>query len=235
MKKLYFLAAAALLTAGSASAKSFTLYAGETEVTNGAEIIVGEDKIELTDLSEYGIDQVDYKYDPELYVVTDESANMTVNAKCTSGQNIQLCFGGACRDGKELTQTGLVEAGKRTGLLFDAIGSVTTIGELPEISAEVTVQYADDADSAVKVYVVMGPKASIQVVKFDPSFCVGNGVINYDLNGAAVASIYNLNGAEVLRANISGQGTISTANLPKGVYVYRLQGAKNIAGKLIVR
>lgn len=234
MKKLYFLAAAALLTAGSASAKSFTLYAGETEVANGAEIIVGEDKIEVTDLSEYGIG-VQYKYDPELYVVTDESANITVNAKCTSGQDIQLCFGGACKGGKELTQTKIVEAGKRTSLWFDALGSVTTINELPEISAEVTVQYADDADSAVKVYIVMGPKASVEVVKFDPSFCVGNGHISYDLNGAAVASIYNLNGAEVVRANISGQGTISTANLPKGVYVYRLQGAKNIAGKLIVR
>lgn len=234
MKKLYFLAAAALLTAGSASAKSFTLYAGETEVTNGAEIIVGEDKIELTDLSEYGMG-VEYKYDPELYVVTDESANITVNAKCTSGPEIQLCFGDACKPGKELTQTNIVKAGVRTSLMFEALGYVTTINEVPEISAEVTVQYADDADSAVKVYIVMGPKASVEVVKFDPSFCVGNGHISYDLNGAAVASIYNLNGAEVVRANISGQGTISTANLPKGVYVYRLQGAKNIAGKLIVR
>lgn len=233
MKKLYILAAAALMVSASASAKSFTVYAGENVVTNGQEVT--EYKAEIFDLNEYGVPEVSYTYDPEFSVISDTAASMEVTATSTCSYPIALCFGGNCMTDMSITKTNMMEANKKVDLKFDAAGSVTTLAELPVITADLTVMYVGEEDSKVGFSVVMGKNAGVEVVKFDPSFRVGNGVINYDLNGSAVASIYSINGAEVVRAEISGQGTISTADLPAGIYVYRLQGAKNIAGKLIVK
>ena len=51
---------------------------------------------------------------PHINIISDVAANdIILIAECTSGQNIQLCAGGTCEMGKEITKTGVtLEAGK---------------------------------------------------------------------------------------------------------------------------
>ena len=52
---------------------------------------------------------------------------------------------------------------------------------------------------------------------------------------ASAIAIYDLAGRKVIDANVDGAGSISTADLQNGVYVYSVKGGVNKSGKILVK
>ena len=62
-----------------------------------------------------------------------------------------------------------------------------------------------------------------------------NGGIEYSFEGTADVALYDLSGKKVLGAALSGQGTLSTAGLPAGIYVYAVNGCVSKSGKIAIK
>lgn len=237
MKKLYF-AAAMLLAAGAASADSLVFVNGDTPLENGS-------NLELKLETEYYEETQDYdvKCEPKLYLQPDyKTGQIVVKAVCTTGQEIQLCFGGlnpgepaGCMDGVELTQycpEASVEAGTKMNLMFHFTQSeVTTIPEkvVTLFSAE---DQSNPAASSTITVTMTGDGSGIEVVETGKHVAVANGNLAYVTDAPTALNVYAVNGTRVLAATVNGAGTLSTAALAPGLYIYTM-GAET--GKFIVR
>lgn len=63
-----------------------------------------------------------------------------------------------------------------------------------------------------------------------------NNTLTFNIASAATVSLYSVTGSEVLKKDISTAGSISLSTLPKGVYIYKLNGAsKTYTGKVVVK
>lgn len=63
-----------------------------------------------------------------------------------------------------------------------------------------------------------------------------NNTLTFNIASAATVSLYSVTGTEVLKKDISTAGSISLSTLPKGVYIYKANGAsKTYTGKVVVK
>ena len=63
-----------------------------------------------------------------------------------------------------------------------------------------------------------------------------NNTLTFNIASAATVSLYSVTGSEVLKKDISTAGSISLSTLPKGVYIYKVNGAsKTYTGKVVVK
>ena len=63
-----------------------------------------------------------------------------------------------------------------------------------------------------------------------------NNTLTFNIVSAATLSLYSVTGTEVLKKDISTAGSISLSTLPKGVYIYKANGAsKTYTGKVVVK
>ena len=84
------IAAAALLAAG-AQAQTLKVYMGEEEIKLGETTTFNGGEI-----NDFGAAGKDYKFDPELSLMSDQSGACTLVADCTTGQNVMLCWRNLC-------------------------------------------------------------------------------------------------------------------------------------------
>lgn len=233
MVKYYFLAAAALLSVATADARELKFCQGDKTFANNERFVWSECKID-----DYGDEGKDYVYDPHISILSDVNAsNVTVTAKCTSGQSIQLCCGGSCEVGPQITKQNIaVTANTPLATQLEQMGSTSSADELiPHVEVELTAQYADDDASLIKLEVVFDTNSGVSTVTVDNDFYATQGAIVYNIAGASEMSLYDMKGRRVLGATLSGNGTISTDGLSKGLYVYTLDGSTTKSGKIFVR
>ena len=233
MKKIYMIAAAALLTVTGAGARELKFCQGDKVFDAQDRLVWNQCKIE-----DYGAEGKDYVYDPEIRILSDvDATDIIVTATCTTGQNIQLCCGGNCEMGPSVTKRNIeVEAGVPLASQLEQTGQTYSADEpIPHVEVELTAQYAGDPSSLIKLEIVFDTNSGITSVAVDNDFHAVQGGIRYNLTGTSEVHLYDMTGRRVVTAKVSGRGTIPTATLPAGIYVYSVEGNSRRIGKLFVR
>ena len=233
MKKIYMIAAAALLTVTDAGARELKFCQGDKVFDAQDRLVWNQCKIE-----DYGAEGKDYVYDPGISILSDvDATDIIVTATCTTGQNIQLCCGGNCEMGPSVTKRNIeVEAGVPLASQLEQTGQTYSADEpIPHVEVELTAQYAGDPSSLIKLEIVFDTGTGITPVTADNEITSVQGGIKYNLTGASEVNLYDMTGHRVLGTTVSGSGIIPTVQLPAGIYVYSVEGNTRRTGKLFVR
>ena len=196
MKKIFTLIAAAVATL-SLNAAGFTLYFGETPVTDGDSYSIG---YQYDEEQSGGYTIYSFIQSPELYV-SGKGTDVTLHVE--ADYDIQVCTFGDCTMGKDVTKKGVIPEDFYDLEIHNLVMQIDdpTIPDLPVINTTVTVWETADPSTAVSVNVTLDKTAGIANVT----------VSENDEN----APIFNLMGVMVGR----GQGN----NLPAGIYVKKGQ------------
>ena len=167
--------------------------------------------------------------DPELFLVSETDDLITVHA--SSDINFQLCAGGNCVRGNDITKNvENLEAGKPLNLQLDW-ETETFEGdqvEIPEIKVAIEVWYDAEPENVYSITLIMGgvtANAGVESLGATLNSVVFNGnTLSYDVNGVSQLSLYSLSGKTVMNKAVSGNGSLNLDSLAKGVYIYRLTG-----------
>ncbi|MDE6297970.1 MAG: T9SS type A sorting domain-containing protein [Muribaculaceae bacterium] len=232
MKKLYTFAAAALFAVAPLSAREFTFWLNNTQLKNGDKIVYNEIEREvITPVMENIMIQ------PPLYLTTDiMTKTLQITAKCVSGQSIQLCAGGSCDAGEEVTKKDItLQGSQRLPLEFDYVENERNPSDpIPTVVTEISAVDTKYPNTLTSITVTLnGDNAAVtDIFANDNDFRAVTGAIEYRFDVPTQVAIFNLAGETVLEATLNGEGSLNTTSLSKGVYAYKA-GAKS--GKIYIR
>ena len=228
MKKFLLIMSAGLM-ATSLYAGDIRLYSGETLLEPGKHIF---NEMTITDLGA----GVMVTIDPDLSIKADSRTyDVQVTAKCTTGQNIQMCAGGQCERKPEVVKTGLLlNADTPLPLEFEFMETFDSALDIPkDITTELTIEELG-VPSSKKLYTILmnTQTGAVEVINHDSEINYMNGALNYNLSGAATINVYDVNGRLVKSAEAQGNGTLPLSDLGKGIYLYSISGSPS--GKIIL-
>lgn len=227
MKKIY-LAVAAALFATCAQAQTLQFMFGDKILEPGQTIEFNEAEI---------IDEPDYyswAMKPDLYIVGSEADEINVNVNCETGQSVMFCMGGSCKMGSTVsTENYKINANTPESLEFHIEGYDRDIPA--DVITHFTAFYTYNDDVLAEFTLIMNKNGVVKTATLyeegEELFSV-NGELKYNVNGTSDLTLYTTDGRRVLNQTVSGNGSVSTAALANGVYVYTL-GTKS--GKVIVK
>lgn len=231
MKKFYLLLTA-LLVAGVAKA-NLTFYLGDTKIEPNSTVTFNEVQKEFVGFWNVMIA-------PKIYVESDIFSNkINVNATCTTGQSIQMCYGG-CQAGTSVDKTVKANAKNKVDLEFEFIGEFDNEADIPtDITIHFTAQDGNKLATKLEFDLILNSdKASLTLVESNakPVRYTSAG-LEYNLDGRANVALYDITGRQVLNFAAEGQGTVNTHSLHTGIYLYSVRtasGAKH-TGKIYVK
>lgn len=215
MKKIYLSMLALLLCFGVAEARKLTFYIGKTAITPG-ETVSFEDIV----VDDYG-DYREVTMAPELYLTTDiYSSKISITAKCTSGQSVQMCIGGACSKGESITKENItIQTNAFLDLKFDYIVELEGDEAIPVVVTEFTAVDTAYPETAVAFTLVMGEKGSVTLIENNADLLAVEGGIQYNVEQPATLELVDIQGRKVAEATVDGYGFLPV-DAPAGVYVY---------------
>ena len=215
MKKIYLSMLALLLCFGVAEARKLTFYIGKTAITPG-ETVSFEDIV----VDDYG-DYKEVTMAPELYLTTDiYSSKITVTAKCTSGQSIQMCAGGACEMGTTVTKENVtLQTNAFLDLKFDYIVELEGDEAIPVVVTEFSAVDTAYPETAVSYTLVMGEKGSVTLIENRADLVAVAGGVQYNVEQPTQLELVDIQGRKVAEATVNGFGFLHV-DAPAGVYVY---------------
>lgn len=220
---------------------ALALLPGALTANAAIDMYMGEQKLDIdgtytfNTITDY--DLGGYMIDPELELMSTVDAMVNITAKCTSGQTIQLCIGGTCTPGTTVVKEDIeLEPNKKTNLEFEYINQdVTDPTLLPKnITTIFTIESDVQGYEDLTYTIVLNADGSgiAAVVDGDRNVAYANGELIYNVSKPGALTLCDANGRIVLDAAVSGNGSISLANLAKGIYIYRLG---HNAGKILVK
>lgn len=238
MKK--FLLASLLFAGGliPVAAQGLVVQYQGNDVPNGGEVVF--DGYTATPDATYP-EWITWKVDPELHLVASEQKAVQISAN--SNVSINLCAGGNCIQGTDLKKA--VEnftAGTPVNLQLD--WEETTMDgvqeyDIPEVVVDVKIWYEEDPDNVYSFTLKMGgvqATAGVEdIISGQNAVSFNGNTLYYDLNSASQLNVYSLSGKVVISKTVSGNGSLSLANLPKGIYLYKLSGKASKAAKIVIR
>lgn len=173
-----------------------------------------------------------YKIDPELSVISTEDTEAIITAQCTSGQKIQMCAGGLCTTETTVKKTVELKANTALELQFEYLDmSLANPADMPKnITTVITVE--DIKAQSYTIVLNADGSGIAAVVDSDRNVAYANGELIYNVSKSDTLTLCDTNGRMVFDATVSGNGSISLANLAKGIYIYRLG---HYAGKILVK
>lgn len=179
---------------------------------------------------------------PSITVTTDAAATVTVTGKETTGQIFSMCFGGNCVMDKEITKQKTLAANESVDIEFDAGIDNPMLGGIKTFTVDLKA-YVEGKESEGAFFTIIcsnDPEVGgVNVVEIANRILVSNGVLHYAFasSSARTISIYALTGQKLGQYAVnSASGTISLQDMPKGMYLYRIQSSgKPVAGKILVR
>ena len=215
MKKLYLAMLAMLLCFGVAEARKLTFYIGKTAITPG-ETVSFED-IAVDDYGDYR----EVTMAPELYLTSDiYSSKINITAKCTSGQSIQMCAGGACAMGETVTKENItIQTNAFLELKFDYIVELEGDEAIPVVVTEFSAVDTAYPETAVTFTLVMGEKGGVTLIENNADLVAVEGGIQYNVEQPTSLEIVDIQGRKVAEATVNGFGFLPI-DAPAGVYVY---------------
>lgn len=227
-KPLLFLAAA--LVAFSASAREFTFWLGDQQITPGQ-------TIEFNDYELVGGALLQMK--PNLMVSSDiYTSKAIVTADCTSGQSIQMCCGGQCSSGTTVVKENVkIQTGQKVALDYEYLETKPFSGTLPTIVTEFSVRDAAYEGTETGFVLYMGPEGCyVSAVDADSPVAVTPAGLRYNLPNGGTVEIFSITGASVLKTTVKGSGLVETAQLSRGVYIYTVSAPGcSRSGKMVVK
>lgn len=172
-----------------------------------------------------------------------EDADVNITATSVTGNEIQLCAGSTCIKGVSVEKQNVaLGMNEPLDLEFDA---VTTFypgqqaeADYYEVVLTAWFNYDVDKEEMITLTVKMGDlsKAGVDSISADNgNVRVFGKTLSYDVVGNNAITVYSLSGKSIISRQISGSGNISLANLPSGVYLYKLAGKKGKSGKFIIK
>ena len=215
MKKIYLSMLALLLCFGVAEARKLTFYIGKTAITPG-ETVSFEDIV----VDDYG-DYREVTMAPELYLTSDiYSSKINITAKCTSGQSIQMCAGGACAMGETVTKENItIQTNAFLELKFDYIVELEGDEAIPVVVTEFSAVDTAYPETAVTFTLVMGEKGGVTLIENNADLVAVEGGIQYNVEQPTTLEIVDIQGRKVAEATVNGFGFLPI-DAPAGVYVY---------------
>lgn len=231
MKKLLLLSLVAAVGCFGTKAQELSfLYEGEPVPDKGT-VIYEEIEEEAYPEMSYWVATID----PKLHIVSEADATVTVHTK--SNVPIQLCAGGACEFGDELTKsqvnlTSDVPLNLQLDWVADSFEGPVT--DIPYIEVFIEAWYNDDPSNYISMTLKMGTGAEVKSINTNRNkVSVAGKMLNYSLDKASSITIYSLTGRTVKSINASGNGSVNLDTLPAGVYIYRLSNSKT-TGKFVI-
>ena len=177
-----------------------------------------------------------FKVDPEIHLVS--SSDVSVSVSTSSNVAVQLCAGGDCETGTNVTKNDVaLTANKPLNLQMDWVAPGINFGEDVEIPAVTVLLTAKSSSETITLTVNMGGfTAGVQCVANNGDGIVVDGKsLRYDLKGASQLNVYNLSGKTVMSKKVAGVGSLNLNSLPAGVYLYKISGKSNKTGKFIIK
>ncbi len=219
MKKIYLSLAAALICASASSAKELTFYLGNNAIENNGKVSYD---LQAGDVDDFG-DYVEYNIQPKLYLHADLVGQVEVNV--ASNHEVDVCIG-SCVTDTDITRTLNVQSNQKLDLQYHMLGKADNVKDIPTYISTFTAYYTNDKENTKKSFTItVNPgTGAVKGVALTSDFGVVDGGIAYAVESPATLTIYSLTGRKVLSTKISGTGTISTSNLPTGVYLCQLNG-----------
>lgn len=224
MKKQLLLASVLLWGALSSNA-AMDMYMGEQKLANNGTYsfnTIEEDPI-----------MGGFIIDPHLSLMSTEETVVNIEAKCTSGQSIQMCAGGQCEKAPTVRKEDItLKANEKLNLQFEYIdNNAEDPAQLPK---NITTVFTIEGDEELTYTLVMNSDGSgiAAVIDRDRNVSYVNGELVYNLDKPGNLILCDTNGRVVLNTTVSGNGNLSLAGLAKGIYIYRLG---HNAGKIVVR
>lgn len=222
MKKYLLIAAlaAATMTAGAQNVKFY--YQGN-EVPKDGTIVFSE--VEETPFG-------DYEIKPDITLKATKQATIIVKVVCTTGQAVNLCFGGECGVASTTvtSRETVIGANQTLSLDYD-YASDSEIDYI--VSTDVYVIDPISEATINKITVTFDPNAhSIKGVSADEGIAYRNGSLIFNTQETTSFSLYDYCGKKVVESMVNGNGEFNTGDLQHGVYVYRFGGK---TGKILVR
>ncbi|MGN0223251.1 MAG: hypothetical protein ACI4AM_04410 [Muribaculaceae bacterium] len=215
MKKLYFAMLALLLCFGIAQARTLTFYIGKTAITPGQTVIFEDIAVD-----DYG-DYREVTMAPELYLTTDiYSSKISITAKCTSGQSIQMCAGGACAMGETVTKENItIQTNALLDLKFDCILELEGEEAVPNVVTEFTAVDTAYPETAVTFTLIMGEKGSVTLIENSSDLVAVAGGVQYNVEQPTLLELVDIQGRKVVETTVNGFGFLPV-DAPAGIYVY---------------
>lgn len=237
MKK--FLLSAALIACFSFAAKAELSYTCQGETYYDGDVInyEGFEYVAVPDKDGNPTGMYQFKVDPEIFLISTVSTT-TGTVTSTSNVAVNLCAGGDCVNGTNNKKDNVVlEANVPLNLQMDYAPAGINFGEDVEVpSITVKITSTVDGESATVTVNMGGFTAGVESIGANlNAISVKGKTLNYDVIGSAQLSLYSLSGKTVYNQAVAGNGSVSLAHLPAGVYLYRLAGKNNKAGKFIVK
>lgn len=150
-------------------------------------------------------------FEPKVHVVSATGGTVEVTAQSLDNKEIELCFGGTCVNGTNITKS-----------------SVLKPNEEVDIQLHANAQEAEKATYKVKLTAKCGAMVSTitLVMSNDPEVTSVEAIAN---SADGVIDIYTIGGNKV--ASFRGKADIDIPNLKKGTYIYKA----TVGGKTVCR
>ena len=150
-------------------------------------------------------------FEPKVHVVSATGGTVEVTAQSLVNKEIELCFGGNCVNGTNITKS-----------------SVLKPNEEVDIQLHANAQEAEKATYKVKLTAKCGAMVSTitLVMSNDPEVTSVEAIAN---SADGVIDIYTIGGNKV--ASVRGKADIDFPNLKKGTYIYKA----TVGGKTVCR
>ena len=162
-----------------------------------------------------------------------KSVKTTLNVQ--GGDKWLFCFGGSCESNTSFDKKADMAANELADLQIHYSFDVPC--EPFETVADFTAECVGEAGSKISLKLVMkynGSSISTSVLNNDVK--VVDNVLHYDLEEGAALSIFDLSGKEIDRMMLEGKaGQIDLNYLKEGLYIYKLNTEKPVAGKFIIK
>jgi hypothetical protein len=234
MKKLYSLFAA-IICAASLSAQNMAVTIDGHSIANGSTYEKYYAEEELDDMDVYGL--------YPKFILTSK-----VNGNCEAAlvsidkaDDVAFCFNGCVFTGANnnytVNHTGVVV---RKDMEYDLGIHVQHDNKWTEnYTRELNLTLVQKGETfTCKIILGVDPEkaAGINGVGSKKTVSFANNTLTFNITSAATVSLYSVTGSEVLKKDISTAGSISLSTLPKGVYIYKVNGAsKTYTGKVVVK
>ena len=234
MKKLYTFIAA-IVCAASLSAQNLSVSIDGQSIANGSTYEKYYTEEELDDMDVYGL------Y-PEFILTSKVNGNCEASlVSVDKASDVAFCFNGCVFTGASnnytVNHSGVVVI-KNTG--YDLGIHVQHDNKWTEnYTRELDLTITQKGETfACKIILGVDPEkaAGISNVGSKKPVIFANNTLKFNIGTSAEVALYAITGSEVFRKDISANSVVSLSALPKGVYIYKVNGAsKNYTGKVIVK
>ncbi len=242
MKKIYTLLAAMLCASATLTAQNISVTLDGMKIENGS-------TVEKYYEADQTWDEDLGAYKPGLYpeILFSSTVNGNVDATVKSldnNEDVGFCWGEVC----EMTLASKEYIATKLGVSYNKVLhgeqnlNIDVMHDTPwteNYTREIELTITQRGETfTCKIILGVDKEKALNITDMatvKPVSYAGN-TLSFSLNDAVAVTVYSVTGSDVLTESVAADGSVSLANLPKGVYIYSAKSAgKNYTGKVVVK